>query len=192
VGVKRKKARRGSPAVVTGLFSRMPIVWSCGHFSVRVEAVPSGLVVSTFGTYSRWGRFLFFVPRWYAEWMEVEHLYFGAMSMLKKPVPVVNGAPAATATPDEDFRHSYPVLAAYLEDTTYEGGETRQTSTMTVFTELGSFKACLNDRAEGRSLFVSAPTFLGLLDALDACLTSDHVPWKVSPASSDSKARRGK
>lgn len=84
---------------------------------------------------------------------------------------------------DPMFAESYPALHSFLttREITLPGGEVvqRQTATLYLFLGLTGPQAFLNDRASQKSLCGSADTFLGTLDALEALLTSEQVPWRL-------------
>lgn len=82
------------------------------------------------------------------------------------------------------LEESYPTLAEYLCDTAWEDGKPREVATLLVVTELGAWKACVNDRACARSLWVSAESFAGVLEATEAALCSLSPGWRqVKPYS---------
>jgi hypothetical protein len=87
---------------------------------------------------------------------------------------------------------AFPTLHAYLADTTWETGEERETATLTLFVEEGVFKACLNDRASGRSAWVSGHAFQALLKTLEAGLATDEIVWRRKPAGASGSGRRGR
>ena len=62
----------------------------------------------------------------------------------------------------------------------YEDGSPRVPGTLTVFREGNMLKGCLNDRDQSLVAFVSASSFTGLLEALDAGLQADDLDWRVS------------
>lgn len=79
---------------------------------------------------------------------------------------------------DPKFEERWPIVWAYLFQERYEGGGFRQTGTLLVFLDQGRMKVCLSDREGSRSLFRSAETLDGCLDALEACLVDDSADWK--------------
>lgn len=87
---------------------------------------------------------------------------------------LVRGSAAA----DVDFRRDYAVLADYLESTVWEDGSPRQSATLLVFCEDGSYKACVSDRAQGRVSFFSATTFAGLLHEVEQGLAGGGADWR--------------
>lgn len=83
--------------------------------------------------------------------------------------------PAVTGCP---FPSEYPALWEYLTASRWEDGRPRQTATLMVCVEDGRFKGCVNDRANGRSVWVSAGSFTGLLGAVEAVLQSGQAEWR--------------
>lgn len=79
---------------------------------------------------------------------------------------------------DDKFAAQYPALYAYLTETQLESGKARQTATLVVFTEDGSWKCTLIERQYDLQLWDTSGSFLGLLDALEAKLLSDDPGWR--------------
>lgn len=71
-----------------------------------------------------------------------------------------------------------PTLACYLGSDTWPDGEVRQRSTLIVFFEEGSYKACLSDKDTNMTLWAAAKTLEGLPEALEARLTDDSPDWR--------------
>jgi len=95
--------------------------------------------------------------------------------------------PQATARPnptvafkDDDMEKKFPNLYAMLTDVTWEDGSQRRTSTLLFFVEDGTMKACLNDRDQGLTGWISADSLAGLLDALETALADDRLDWRRS------------
>lgn len=83
-----------------------------------------------------------------------------------------------------------PHLHTFLVDTTWDDGEPRETGTVLIFCDGGRVKACLNDRALDRSVFVTGTTLWGLLDALEEGLEHNALEWR-SKGGSGGKRRKG-
>lgn len=118
--------------------------------------------------------------------------YWSAFMPLKKPSALSGSPPQNGAALDAAFTKTYPTLHAYLADTTWEDGEERETATVTLFVEEGLFKICLNDRALGRSAWLSGHTFTGLLKGLEAGLLSDELQWRRRPEGGSGTGKRGR
>jgi hypothetical protein len=54
--------------------------------------------------------------------------------------------------------------------------------TLLLFVEAGRLKGCLNDRDMARSVFVSAESLEGLLDAMETGLADETLEWRAKPA----------
>lgn len=84
----------------------------------------------------------------------------------------------SAAAGDPSFRQDYPVLAEYLELLVWEDGSPRQPSTLLIFCEDGCYKACVNDRAQGRVSFYTSATFTELLHSVEAGLAGGGADWR--------------
>lgn len=71
-----------------------------------------------------------------------------------------------------------PSLVEYLADTTFDGGELRTTSTLTIFFEGGLIKIALNDRDAGASLYRSGASIQDALLALQKALGTPDADWR--------------
>lgn len=69
-------------------------------------------------------------------------------------------------------------LVEYLQSGCWADGTPRETSTLLVLFEEGRWKACLNDRANARSGWVSSPTLRGALETLNEHLSEDRLEWR--------------
>lgn len=72
----------------------------------------------------------------------------------------------------------HPSLADFLTADSWADGSVRQLPTLILFAEDGRWKACLNDRAEERSAWVTSDTLEGLFAVLDAQLESGTTDWR--------------
>lgn len=99
---------------------------------------------------------------------------------MKKPVASGSGARASSAAQFMyDERVRFPTLVQYLNDTSWDDGAVRETSTLMLLVEDGFLKACLNDRAMGRSLWVAADGVDAALAALESHLAAGTGDWRV-------------
>jgi len=85
---------------------------------------------------------------------------------------------------------SCPALFEYLTVGEMDGGETRQTSTVTIFTEGGMWKACLNERDSEATLFASGENLEACLDNLEERLKAPHVDWRRKGQSGTGKPQK--
>jgi len=84
------------------------------------------------------------------------------------------------AARDEVFERAHEALHEFLTARLFDDGSERETATLLIFAADGVWKACLNDRAEGRVAFVTSSTVQGLLGALDGQLEEGSVEWRAS------------
>ncbi len=76
------------------------------------------------------------------------------------------------------FSQEFPSLFEHLSDTTFDDGSERETSTVLLFVDGGQWKACLHDRQEGLSLWVSGATYGDVMSALEADLAAGGGSWR--------------
>jgi hypothetical protein len=81
---------------------------------------------------------------------------------------------------DPGFLVEYPALHQFMCRQTNPDGSPRRPSSLTVFTEDGLFKACLNEKDLGLALYASGDTFPGALLALETRLHAPKVEWRRS------------
>lgn len=79
---------------------------------------------------------------------------------------------------DVAFKASHPALTEFLTVTKHGDGTPRQTATLLMFVESGTFKVCLGDRDSGLSLWAAGETLQEALEALEACLQSPNPQWR--------------
>jgi len=72
----------------------------------------------------------------------------------------------------------FPALFEHLTETRWDDGSRRETSSISVFVQDGTWKACLNDKDSGRTAFVSARSPDELLDVLEKAVATGSVEWK--------------
>nr|CDL66643.1 unnamed protein product [uncultured bacterium] len=97
---------------------------------------------------------------------------------MKRPEQVPKGGLRREEFGEKSWERKHPALMEFLLDETYDDGSPRQTSTISLFVEDGTFKAALNDRDLRRSLYVAAATVLGTLDAIEAALGNGTATWR--------------
>jgi hypothetical protein len=101
------------------------------------------------------------------------------MSYLRVLEPPKNGKPARVAASDPGFAKEYPAISAYMTELFLPDGKTpRQVASLLIFSEDGSFKACLSDRHYGFNMWATAPTFVELLRELENRLVNDPNGWR--------------
>jgi len=104
---------------------------------------------------------------------------------VKKPLPGEQFKKTELPLDDAAFRDEFPNLYDHLFATTYEDGSGRMTSTMLIFSENGVLKLCLNDRDNGRSVFITATEFLSLFSVIETGLASNSLDWRSRRQSGD-------
>lgn len=102
--------------------------------------------------------------------------------LMRKPVKIEGSAGSSDRLRDLELAEKRPMIEEYLTATSYDDDSPRVPSTLTVFVDEGMFKASLNDRDVGRTLFVSGTAFNDVLDVLEALLESDRPPWREAKA----------
>jgi len=103
------------------------------------------------------------------------------MSFLKRhTAPDGSSKPASSV--DAEFQTMYPALHEYLTAGAYPDGSPRVRSTLTVFSEDGYWKACLNEKDQGLVMFVAESRFGSLVEALELLLQEESPPWRKSAA----------
>lgn len=149
-------------------------------YIVRVRETPYGLVLTTTHLYS--GRHVHcrLVPRRYWAYMCRHQRKDLIMSFFKKPVPPKGEKGFAPDPVDEGFRKKYPTLWMFLSAGAWPDGEMRKRSSLSIFSDDGMVKGVLNEKEANVSLWASAPTFTGLLEALEARLTEDRPEWRAN------------
>lgn len=79
---------------------------------------------------------------------------------------------------DPKWAKDFPAIHEYLTVAPGDSGNAAKTATLTIFSEAGMFKICLNDRAEGYSAFASGETVTEALEALEGQLSSGNTDWR--------------
>lgn len=92
---------------------------------------------------------------------------------------------------DPTFQSDYPVLWQFLTVKTLDG-QPRETSTLTLTVENGTWKAALNDRQNQQSLWVSSSNQAELLSTLELALQDDIQDWRAWTQRSFKTSHRGK
>lgn len=111
---------------------------------------------------------------------DVQEQWEAAMAFLKKTAEKDAKAVSAISKDGEQFAKKYPALMEYLTVSVWPEGGERTVSTLLLFCEDGVFKACLNDRDAGRSLWVSGASVPDALEALESTLRHGGGEWRAS------------
>lgn len=105
------------------------------------------------------------------------------MAMRREEV-VAGNVPEGVAATDATMSRQLPLIFEYLTCARWDDGGERQTATLMVLAEQGTWKGCLNDRDGSRSCWVAADTFTGVLEALERALRNGTADWRVRPPES--------
>lgn len=101
---------------------------------------------------------------------------------MKRPTKTAKPEPGTKESiPDPMMAKEYPSLSEHLTDETYDDGQSRERSTLTIFVEDGRIKAALNDRDNKQSMYASSDSLRGVLKLLENALANDKAefrPWK--------------
>lgn len=112
------------------------------------------------------------------------------MSFLERAARVKEQAQAVMMDADDKVAKACPALWEYLTATAWPEGGERETATVLIFVEDGTFKGCLNDRANSRSGWASADSFTGLLDALEGKLQTSEMDWRKNRTQHQSQGKK--
>lgn len=101
---------------------------------------------------------------------------------VSRPPSSPGGSPPGAAPSDPSFVSRCPALWEYLTLLSWEDGAPREPATMILMVEEGRWKACLSDRATGRTLWRVGDTLAALLEALEGSLASGEADWRRGKA----------
>jgi len=87
------------------------------------------------------------------------------------------------------FASEFPIVTEFLACNVVDG-KPRQTATLYVFIHDGAWKCFLNDRETQRCITVTAESFIGLPEALEAALASDDPGWRQMAFGGTKKPKR--
>lgn len=100
------------------------------------------------------------------------------MRYVTRPAADGSGGSCSEADRTGCMRELYPAVGEYLTSTSWSATESRETSTLTFFTEGGAWKCCLHDRDRGLTLWRTGATFEALLASLEATLEEGGGDWR--------------
>lgn len=85
----------------------------------------------------------------------------------------------------------FPNIAEFMTAATFEGSsERRDAPTITFWALGGLWKASVKDKAEGLVMFLSADTFLELVQLIELYVLEAEAPWKYDEMNSPNKGKR--
>lgn len=93
-----------------------------------------------------------------------------------EPGAPVNKLPSEPVV--DDFSGMCPDLLQFMTASTWPDGKARALPTLMSCYEDGRWRVCLNDKANGRSVWVSGVTWIEALEAIDRGLTGDCLEWR--------------
>ena len=84
-----------------------------------------------------------------------------------------------TSWNDPELFASFPALTGWLGEGWESDGVTRETGTILIFAEGSQIKCCLSDRQTGLRCFLTARTWLELLQAAEETLYGGDGDWRA-------------
>ena len=93
-------------------------------------------------------------------------------------------------TADYPMSRTHPALWEHLTLDAWEDGESRITSTLSVFWGSNGLQAALNDRDGQKVAFASGDSLEALLEALEHGLQHESLDWRASLQAKNQKKRR--
>lgn len=109
---------------------------------------------------------------------------------LKKAVVMSEERATSGVASDAEFEGTFPATWEYLTLEEFDDGTPRETATFNVFSDGGTVKCFINDRACKRSTCVTAATMADLLLAVETALQSEATAWRPSSPKKGGKKRR--
>jgi hypothetical protein len=131
-----------------------------------------------------------YVREWWDHLMAKEK-HDAQSSYVQKALAGKAGTSPGAAASDASLAAACPALHEFLTLSVLPSGAARTTSTLLVFVEGGLWKAVLNERDAGLSLWATAESLQGLWDELEARLTAPAVDWRPSRRSAPSQPQGG-
>jgi len=113
------------------------------------------------------------------------------VSFLRSKDEMREAADSLPVSQDPAWEAKYPAIYEYIVRLKMPDGSKRTTSTLTVSLYDGAFRACLNDRHNGYSLFVTCDTVEGSIEALEAALKAARPAWRKNDWQPNGPARKG-
>lgn len=99
---------------------------------------------------------------------------------------------AGASLADPQFAKKYPTLWLYLSQTKWDDETLRLPSGLTVFVSDGLFKGLLKENNEQLCLWVAAPSFFGVLEALEMALNCPAPDWRNDRLKGGGVAKKGR
>jgi len=92
----------------------------------------------------------------------------------------VTGRDASVTSPSSEDALSalYPLLVQFLTLDAYKNGDKRVPGSITLFSDQGVLKGCLNDKDADQAAFVSGSGLEALLESVEVGLREDRLDWR--------------
>lgn len=160
---------------------------------VRLYFGDPDCVLCVLDYFGRPGRRWMFVPldlpTFVDPWGLVEEC---AEMLLKKELAPRASEAGGSALADPMFAKKYPTLWLYMTQLKWDDESLRLPSGLTVFVQDGLFKGLLKENNEQLCLWVAAPSFFGVLEALEMALNVPQPDWRVDRKAGGGVARKPK
>src|ERR1700680_260377 len=104
--------------------------------------------------------------------------YFRGVIDMRKPEKQTKKEDTGKSMRDEAFTKKYPQLTEYLVSSQYDDGSARETASLSLYTQDGSWGVSLNDRDNQRSLYCVATTLPEAFAALEKHCGADSADWR--------------
>ena len=90
-----------------------------------------------------------------------------------------NGQAPPSSLSGGEWSVLFPAVVEFLTAARWPEGDPRLPGSLTLFCDALSWKACLNDKDQGRVAFISGDTPEAVLVALEAGLVGDSLSWRA-------------
>lgn len=112
-------------------------------------------------------------------WTALRRLEEIMKARLTKPKDAQRKDQAPQELADKAFEGSHPHVFAFMAQTRWEDNTIRETGTLTVFVQDGTWKMAINDRDANRSAFIAAANWTQLLATLEEKLEDGTLDWRA-------------
>jgi hypothetical protein len=104
------------------------------------------------------------------------------MSIMKRSPGSGNLEPSSSPAAGGDWSKWWPNVVEFLSMPRWPDGSLRETGTLLLFSEGGSWKCCAHDRDTGEKAFLASRTPEELLSVLDKGLETGQMDWRPDKA----------